>query len=68
MSKQSLEKFCLLVLRDLNLQNQLKNITERDEFIKKVRELGANSGFEFSPEEIESQMFENRRMLNQRWI
>ena len=68
MSKERLEKFCLLVLSDLSLQSQLKNINERDEFIRKVCELGANSGFEISREDVESQISENRRLLNQRWI
>ncbi len=68
MSKENLQQFCLLVLRDSALQDQLKNIIERDEFIKKVCELGANSGFEILREDIEIQMRENRKMLNERWI
>lgn len=68
MSKENLQQFCLLVLHDQGLQNQLKNITVRDAFIKKVCELGAVSGFEILREDIELQMLENRKMWNERWI
>ena len=68
MTKENLERFCLLVLGDLELQNQLKDLDEREEFINRVMELGASSGFEFSPDDIERQMRENRRVWNERWI
>jgi len=68
MSKDNLEKFCLLVLGDLELQNQLKALEERDEFIEKVVELGARCGFEFSCEDIKNQIRENRELMSERWI
>jgi len=68
MSKENLQQFCLLVLRDLKLQNQLKGLVDRDEFIEKLVASGARAGFEISREDVENQMRENRRLWNERWI
>jgi hypothetical protein len=68
MSKENLNHFCRLVLSELNLQNQLKILTERDDFIPRVIELGAEKGFEISREDIEFQLRENRRLWHERWI
>lgn len=68
MSKENLARFCLLILGNSELQNDLKNITDRSEFIKKVCELGAASGFEILTEDVEMQMLENRKMWQKRWI
>lgn len=68
MSKENLDQFCILVLGDLNLQNQLKILTDRNDFIARVIELGADNGFEISREDIENQMGENRRLWNERWV
>jgi len=68
MSKENLNQFCLLVLSDLNLQNQLKDLTEREDFIAHVIKLGAKSGFEILREDVELQLRENRRLWHERWI
>lgn len=68
MSKEDLSQFCRLVLRDLNLQNQLKNSIEREDFISQVIELGAKSGFEILREDVELQLRENRSLWHERWI
>lgn len=68
MSQENLQGFCFFVLRDLQLQDQLRSLTDREEFIAKVIESGANFGFEITREEIELQMRENRRLWNERWI
>jgi hypothetical protein len=68
MSKETLQQFCLLVLRDSTLQNQLKGLVDRDEFIKKLVEIGARVGFEISRADVENQMRENRKLWNERWI
>jgi hypothetical protein len=68
MSKETLQQFCLLVLRDSTLQNQLKGLVDRDEFIKKLVEIGAREGFEISRADVENQMRENRKLWNERWI
>lgn len=68
MSKENLDQFCLLVLSDLNLQNQLKDSIEREDFIAEVIRLGAKAGFEILREDVELQLRENRRLWHERWI
>ena len=68
MSKENLNEFCLLVLSDLTLQNQLKDLIEREDFIAQVIALGAKSGFEILLEDVELQLRENRRLWHERWI
>jgi hypothetical protein len=68
MSNKDLERFCQLVLHEPALQNELKNISEREEFMKKLCELAAASGFEVLRADIERQMLENRRQWSERWI
>lgn len=68
MSKDNLNKFCVLVLSDLNLQIQLKDLSEREDFITRIIELGANAGFEIVREDIELQLRENRSLWHERWI
>jgi hypothetical protein len=68
MSKENLQRFCLLVLCDSTLQNHLKGLVDRDEFMKKLIETGAQAGFEITRADVENQMRENRRLWNERWI
>ena len=68
MSKENLNQFCISVLADLELQKQLRKLTDRDEFIAHVIELGKESGFEISREDVDSQLRENRRQWYERWI
>ena len=68
MSINDLQDFRQLVLQDLELQRELKNLADREEFIKKTIDLGERSGFEFSREEIESELRKNRRLWHERWI
>ncbi len=68
MSKENLRQFCLLVLGDSELQNQLKSFTDRDEFIARLIKSGEKNGFEFSREDVELQMRENRRFYYERWM
>ncbi len=68
MSKKDLNQFCLLVLSDLKLQDQLKNLIEREDFTAEVIKLGAKSGFEIVREDIELQLRENRSLWHERWI
>jgi hypothetical protein len=50
------------------LQKELQNIPERDVFIARVVELGAQSGFEFTAGEVLEMMRENQRTWIERWI
>lgn len=68
MSKENLNQFCVLVLSDLKLQNQLKDLIDREDFIAQVIKLGAKSGFKILREDVEFQLRENRRLWHERWI
>lgn len=68
MSKVNLQDFCRMILNDLEIQDRLKNVTDRDKFILKVVELGEKSGFEFTSEDVEEQMRENRRQWHEKWM
>lgn len=57
-----------MILNDLEIQDRLKNVTDRDKFILKVVELGEKSGFEFTSEDVEEQMRENRRQWHEKWM
>jgi hypothetical protein len=50
-----------MVLADESLQAQLRDITEGDEFIAKVIELGEDRGCKFTAEDVEEAMRSNRR-------
>jgi hypothetical protein len=68
MSNEDFMKFYERVLRDLSLQVELRRIEDREAFIKKVIELGGNSGLVFSRAEIEQQMQIKRKLWRDRWI
>jgi hypothetical protein len=61
-----LDEFRELVLRDPELQIQLRGITERHVFIERLRQLGAQHGYHFSAEQIEAALAEARRDWNRR--
>lgn len=54
------EDFRSMVLGDESLQAQLRDITERDEFIAKVIELGEAHGCEFTAEDVAESMRRGR--------
>ncbi|HLM00045.1 MAG TPA: Nif11-like leader peptide family natural product precursor, partial [Pyrinomonadaceae bacterium] len=61
MSEENFERFREMVLRDLSLQERLREITDRDVFIRLVVETGAECGYEITPREVEEAMRQNRR-------
>ncbi|HEX8735390.1 MAG TPA: Nif11-like leader peptide family natural product precursor [Pyrinomonadaceae bacterium] len=68
MSLENFERFREIVLRDLSLQEQLREITERSVFMQKVVELSARCGYEITPEDVEEAMSRSRRAWRERWI
>jgi hypothetical protein len=63
-----IEKLREIVLNDADLQAQLQEISERDEFIARVLEIGKNFGLEIESEDISEAMRESRRVWIERWI
>ena len=68
MTLENFERFREIVLRDLSLQEQLREIAERSVFIQKVVELSAKYGYEVTPEDVEEAMRRSRRAWLERWI
>jgi Cdc6-like AAA superfamily ATPase len=68
MSQENFERFRQLVLRDLSLQERLREIDERAVFIQQVVELSLESGYEITTAEVEEALRRNRRAWLERWI
>jgi hypothetical protein len=56
------------VLSDLSLQEKLREIEDKKEFIAATIALGAANGFVFSAAEIESIMRANQQQWIERWM
>ena len=56
------------VLKDPALQNRLKDITDRDEFITLVAQLGGAGGFTFTRDDVMEAMQASRRAWIERML
>lgn len=68
MSFANLEQFCREVLLDTSLQEKLRNIDSRPDFIERVIETGAERGFEFSTEDVQEAMQAGYSAWLVRWV
>ena len=67
MPQNAFEQFRGLVLEDVSLQVELRDLSG-DEFVTRVVELGAAEGFEFAADDVLAAMRENKRLWIERWI
>jgi hypothetical protein len=65
---ENFERFRSLVLSDITMQAQLRDIADKKEFIEAVIDLGAKSGFVFTREDVKQAMQENISAWIMRWI
>jgi len=56
------------VLQDAALQNRLKDIADRDEFIALVEQLGGEGGFTFTRDDVVQAMQASRRVWIERML
>jgi hypothetical protein len=56
------------VLQDVALQDRLKDIADRDEFITLVEQLGGEGGFTFTRDDVMLAMQANRRAWIERML
>ncbi len=63
MSRQNLEQFKKLVLRKTDLQEQLKQAANEQEFIQLIVNLGQEKGYDFTDEEVAISLQEQRQAL-----
>ena len=68
MNREQFEQFRTLVLQENSLQEKLRYISDMDEFLEAIIELGNDHGFEFTSQDVREAMQENRRVWIERWI
>jgi hypothetical protein len=68
MMTENLKKLREIVLGDALLQARLQDISNADEFIGSVLEIGKSFGLELESEEVSEAMSESRRVWIERWI
>lgn len=61
MFSENLEQFRRIVVEDEALQQQLVGVAERDEFIRRVVELGAAYGYVFTAADVQHALHASRR-------
>ncbi len=65
---ENFEKLRRIVLRDSALQKELQAISESEEFIRRVVEIGSEKGLNFGEEDVSEAMREGQRVWIERWI
>lgn len=68
MSQETLAQFRQLVFTDKQLQEQLREMTDREEFIAFVVRLGSERGYDFTPDDVEEAMRSGRRVWLERMV
>lgn len=68
MMSGNIEKLREIVLGEADLQARLHEISDRDEFIERVLEIGKTFGLEIESEDVLEAMRESRRLWIERWI
>ena len=65
---EDLEKLRTIVFQDESLQKDLQAISDREEFIARVLEIGRARDLNFTEEDVLQAMNEQRRAWIERWI
>lgn len=68
MSEEKLAEFRSIIFADNLLQEKLRGITDRQEFILAVVESGREHGCEFTADEVENELRNGRRAWFERWL
>lgn len=68
MSDTAFSEFRAAVLADTDLQDKLREINDRAEFISSVVDLASKLGINLSAEDVENAMNTGRREWIERWI
>jgi hypothetical protein len=68
MMTEDIEKLREIVLGDTDLQAHLQEISNADEFVVRVLEIGKSFGLEIESEDVSEAMHESRRVWIERWI
>jgi hypothetical protein len=66
--RQNLERFGQLVLADRELHDRLRTTADEKTFVALAVRLGAERGFDFTAEVVETALREQRRAWLERWL
>lgn len=61
MSQEMLAQFKQVVFSDITLQEKIRDIDDKAEFVSVVIELGRDVGCEFTAEDVQAEMMASRR-------
>lgn len=67
-SPAALERFCNSVFKDVSLQEQLRQVIDRELFVDLVVRLGDKRGFTFNAQDVNEALRANRRAWIERWL
>ena len=67
-SPVALDRFCNLVYEDVTLQEQLRQVIDKQLFIDLVVRLGEERGFSFNAKDVDETLRANRRAWIERWL
>jgi len=68
MSKESFDNFSNLVLKDFDLQQQLRTPDNLESFVELAVSLGNERGYAFTVEDVTAAYNKNRRAWFERWL
>ncbi len=68
MSEEKLSQFRGVIFSDVSLQEKLREMADREEFVRTVVKLGSESGFDFTADEVENALRAGRRVWIERWL
>jgi hypothetical protein len=68
MSKTPFEEFRDLILADVAIQDELRRLSDRKDFVARVVHLSQERGFKFTSDDIESEMRLGGRIWNEQVI
>lgn len=68
MSEEKLSQFRSVIFFDISLQEKLREMADREEFIRTAVELGSERGFDFTADEVENALRAGRRVWIERWL
>lgn len=61
MSQTSLTQFLSRILTDSTLQDQLKGVTEKTQFVETMVRLGRQHGFQFTAEDVDTVLIQGKK-------
>ncbi len=68
MSVEKLSEFRGIIFSDVALREKLREITDRQEFVRLIVEMGRERGCAFTADEVDNALRDGRRAWIERWL